>query len=761
MKITYVSTYPPRECGLATFNKNLMGAISSNLSANRLEEQVIALNADGHNDYEYPSEVKMTIRQQELEDYDKAANFINLSDTDAVILQHEFGIFGGETGIYVLPFIYQLEKPLITILHTVLKSPSYQQKVIIQTIAKRSEKVIVMGKIAIKFLKEVYDIPADKIGFIEHGVPDKEAPELNPVKADPMFKGRKILLTFGLISRNKGLETVVRALPKIAENHPDVLYMILGNTHPGILKNSGEEYREYLVELAEELNVKDKLVFVNRYVAEDDLINYLSAADVYVTPYLNEAQVTSGTLAYAVGAGAAVVSTPYWHAKELLDGNRGRLFNFKDEDNLSDIINELLDDPYKLTALKTKAYNYGLNLRWPVIGRKYIDVVNTAIRNVDLADRSLKRTIDIKGLPEFSLDYVNRLTDSTGIIQHAKYGIPNWKEGYCIDDNSRALIMALMANELNYDGAIDLLPNYLGFIHYLQNDDGSFRNFLSYSREYLDEIGSEDAFGRTIWSLGYLINHAPSHSYREFGQELFCKAIPHFKNLRYLRGIANTLIGVTYYLKTHPGDPVMQKEMNRLTALLVEAYRENEDDAWHWYENYLTYDNAILPLALLHSAEITENVEVYDIAFKSISFLEALTLKAKYLNPVGNNGFYFKNGKMPLYDQQAIETMAMGLMYAQAYKMTKDAKYLKRIYAVHSWFLGENSLWAPLYDADTKGCSDGLQLRGVNRNQGAESTLAYLISYLAVLQSVKSEQSHHQESRHIGTEIMLMKKIAS
>jgi glycosyltransferase involved in cell wall biosynthesis len=340
MKLTYISTYPPRECGLATFNKSLLNAINANLSGNaRSYANVVALNEDNVDQYEYPDEVKFVIRQQVIEDYCEAADFVNLSNTDACVLQHEFGIYGGDNGIYLMSLINRLEKPLISIFHTVLERPSYQQKTILQNLAKRSDKIVVMGRLAVNMLHTIYGIPLNKIHFIEHGAPDLEREVQNPLKSDVLFKGRKILLTFGLINRNKGLETVIRALPKIVEHHPDVLYVILGNTHPGVIKNSGEEYREHLVQLAKKLNVSDNLLFINRYVSENDLFHYLTAADIYISPYLNEAQITSGTLAYAVGAGAAVVATPYWHAKELLAEGRGRLFNFKNEEQLANIIN--------------------------------------------------------------------------------------------------------------------------------------------------------------------------------------------------------------------------------------------------------------------------------------------------------------------------------------------------------------------------------------------------------------------------------------
>jgi glycosyltransferase involved in cell wall biosynthesis len=745
MKIAYISTYPPRECGLATFNCNLIKAVNANFTNQSLAESsmVIAMNNSDHLDeYNYPSEVKFIIRQHVQDDYSKAAEFINNSDVDACVLQHEFGIYGGESGIYVLPFLNQIEKPIISILHTILNSPTFLQKAIIKEVAKRSSKVVVMGKRAIGFLTDIYQVPKEKIQLIEHGVPDLEAPSVNPVKEIDALKGKKILLTFGLIGRNKGLETVVKALPEIVAKHPDAVYVVLGNTHPGIIKNSGEEYRDYLKELASSLDVSEHLIFLNRFVEEEELINYLTAADVYVTPYFNEAQITSGTLSYAVGAGAAVVSTPYWHAQELLDNNRGRLFNFKDHLGLGEIVNELLDQPEKLRTLKNNAYQYGLQLRWPKIGKSYISIIERAIKHPDYSDRILRQIIDPSLMPAFELDYVKRLTDDTGIFQHAKYGIPNRKEGYCQDDNSRALIMALMAYEQDQNvDALELLPIYLSYIHDMQLDNGNFRNFLSFSRQFLDEEGTDDSFGRTIWSLGYLIHAAPNRSFAEFGYELFFKAIPHFERLTHLRGICNTVIGLTYYLRTHPYDERILNELNLLTDKIADAYHGTKGEDWHWFENQMTYDNAIFPLALLHSAEITGKPEVKAIALESLAYLEKLTFNFNSCTPVGNNGWHVRGreGAMPLYDQQAIELMAMVLMYFQAYIVTRESEYLKKMFSSYLWFLGENSLRIPLYDSETKGCADGLQPGGVNRNQGAESTLAYLISHLAVLQALKHD----------------------
>jgi glycosyltransferase involved in cell wall biosynthesis len=750
MKIAYISTYPPRECGIATFNQNLMRAINSNFpERQKLSEggYIVALNdSEDMHEYEYPEEVKYVVRQNHQKDYIRAANYINTSTVDAVIMEHEFGIYGGESGIYILPLINRLEKPLISILHTILKEPSYVQRIIIREIAEQSSKMIVMSQRAVEFLTEIYDIPAEKIQIIEHGVPDLEAPAQNPVQTLSSFKNHRVLLTFGLLSRNKGLETVIKALPKIVEKHPDVMYVILGNTHPGVLKNSGEEYRDSLKRLATELGVSKNLSFINKFVSEEELINYLTACEVYVTPYLNEAQITSGTLSYAVGSGSAVVSTPYWHAQELLSHDRGRLFDFKNSEALSDIVNELLDDDKLLNQLKQNAYQYGLHLRYPVIGAEFIKVAQEACIEHDFSDKILKNSIvDPEVLPKFSLTHVLRLTDDTGIVQHAKYGIPNLKEGYCLDDNARALIMALMAHQRNKSQeAFELLPVYLSYIHYMQTDDGNFRNFLSFDRRYLDEVGSEDSFGRTIWALGHLIGCAASNSYREFALEIFQKSFPHFKNLVYLRGMANTIIGISLYLQAVPTDEGMQQELIRLTKPLVDAFNNTASDDWQWFEEGMTYDNAILPLALLHSCEITGNEEVRAVAMKAMAFLDKLTLSNGYLSPVGNDGWYYRGGTFPTFDQQAIETMAMVLMHFQAYKIFRTPEYIEKMFLSYRWFLGENTLRAPLYDHETKGCCDGLLPTGINRNQGAESTLAYLISHLTVLKAFELEYEYNK-----------------
>lgn len=749
MKIAYISTSLPTECGIATFNANLAHAINQHKIIAK-DSFVIALSdSEDLHTYSYPNDVKYIIRQNNQKDYLRAAHYINTSQVDACIVEHEFGIYGGESGLYLLTLLARINKPIITILHTVLKQPSHIQQTIIQQIAKRSSKIVVMSQKAIGFLTSIYHIPKSKIQYIEHGVPDLEPAPNNPIKKAYPFKDNKVLLTFGLISRGKGLETVVEALPKVVQKHPNVKYVVLGNTHPGVVKSAGEEYRDSLKRFAKKLNVEDNLVFVNKFVDEQELHHYLSATDIYITPYLNEAQITSGTLSYAVGAGAAVISTPYWHAQELLAQKRGLLFDFKNSEQLAAMINELLEEPSKLNELKYNAYQYGLSLRWPAIGKNYVKVLEKAISDRAQADLESKSIIDVDSMPTFSLNHVRRLTDDTGIVQHAKYGIPNLKEGYCLDDNARALIMALMAFEqYKSKEAIELLPIYLSYIQYMQKEDGNFHNFLSFNRNYLDEVGSEDSFGRTIWALGYLINFAPNNSYKEFADELFLRSVPHFAQLHHIRGIANTIIGIHHYLKTNPHNEYILNEFNQLVIPLINAYQNHKDGDWHWFEEKLTYDNALLPLALLCHYEISKSSQSLAIGLESLAFLTDKTLGFGFLNPVGNDGWLEKNRTMPQYDQQAIETMAMVLVYFKAYEVTKEVKYMHHLYQSYLWFLGENSLNLPLYDHETKGCGDGLQSHGVNRNQGAESTLAYLISHLVVFKALEIEYRYLANDHH-------------
>ncbi|WP_200978152.1 glycosyltransferase family 4 protein [Echinicola sp. 20G] len=736
MKIGYISTYPPRECGIGTFTQNLQQNIRKAFEDDdiKYEGNVIALG-DNDGQYIYPKEVRMSLQQDQQSDYLEAADFINLSGLDLCILEHEFGIFGGESGVYILPLLHKLEMPFIVTLHTVLDTPSYNQKIIFKEVCRMAKAIVVMSNKAVNLLEEIYLVPEEKINLIEHGVPDIHY-DASEVRKTFRFDGKKVLLTFGFISRNKGIETVIKSLPEVIKKYPNTIYLILGKTHPNVVKYAGEEYRNYLHRLAKNLDMQDHVLFINEFIDENELIRYLTACDVYITPYLSKAQITSGTLSYAFGVGCAVASTPYWHAEELLANGKGKIFDFKNHEELSLLLNSLFDNPDQLKEIKEKALEYGKTITWPEIGRKYKHLLNSVLKQVPINTEKRKIILNIQLMPKFSLVHIKRLTDDTGIIQHAKYGIPNLKEGYCLDDNARALFMVLMAYKQKRDPlALEYMPIYLSYIHYMQNPNGTFKNFLGFNRMFKDEVGSEDSFGRTIWALGYLLGNAPNDAYFQTGRLLFFDAVPNFENLRSIRSIANTIIGISYYLKTNMLDEKMIELLRVLTNKLVLQYKRQSSSDWQWFESLLAYDNGILPLALMQSAEILEDDEVLGIAMETMDFLTLHIMKDGFLSIIGNKEWYVKNGHRSVYAQQPIDALSMVLMYYQAFLLTRKNEYLQKLFTSFMWFLGENDLRMSLYDFETKGCCDGFESYGVNRNQGAESSLAYLISHLIVLQA--------------------------
>lgn len=759
MKISFIGTYPPNQCGIGTFTNNLLRyAVSGNNDAVKMASADVIVINDKTPKEDYPPEVKYTVQKQDQLDYTKAADFINFSDSRLCVLQHEFGIFGGESGVYVLPLIHRLRVPLIVTFHTVLKNPSFLEKSIIREIGRKADMLIIMSRLGAEFLKEIYHIPEENIRLIEHGVPEFNINLINKAKKKFNYENKKVLLTFGLLGRNKGIETVINALPRVVKKHPEVMYLVLGTTHPNILLHSGEQYRQYLKLLVRKYHLENHVFFLKQFVGEKTLLQYLSATDIYITPYLNESQITSGTLSYAIGAGAACVSTPYWHANELLSDGRGVLFDFKDSAKLSDIIIDLLDNPEKLKVLKSRAYEYGKNIRWSIIGAKYQKLFKKVVKAYRPQDEVSKMIIDPTLVPRLNLSHLIRLTDDTGIVQHAKFGIPNLKEGYCLDDNARALLAALIIyRRTKNKEALDLIPIYFSYIHYMQNIKGSFRNFMSFDRRYLDEEGSEDSFGRTIWALGYMIRYSPNDAYFQLATELFRKAHHNFEQLNSVRGIANTLIGLCYYIHHFQSDEEMINLMERMSFNLVERYYNHRTKDWHWFEDILTYDNGVIPQALYHTVQIIDNAEILKVAEESTRFLEKVTLKDGYYAPVGSNGWFPKGGVCARYPQQATDAMIMISLYFKVYQIKKRKRDLKNMFQCFTWFLGENDLRIPLYDHETNGCNDGLESYGVNRNQGAESTLAYLISNMNVLNALELESKISKQIKLEKSNVMSAK----
>lgn len=751
MKIAFIGTYTPRQCGIGSFSQNLFESIQDLASSQASENIVIAIN-DPDNTYAYPPEVKFIIEQDDHHSYLKAADYINNNGIDICVVQHEYGIFGGQNGVFVLTLLHHIAIPAIVTFHTVLKKPSYNESMILKEIVRAAEKVVVMANKAVEMLIELYDVPVEKIEMIPHGVPDIRY-DRTVVRQELRLTGKHVLLTFGFIGRNKGIETAICALPKVVQAYPDTVYIVLGKTHPNVVRHAGEEYRLFLHRLVKKLNLEDHVIFLNQYASQDDLFKYLSASDIYLTPYLHEAQITSGTLSYAVGVGSAVVSTPYWHAAELLDGGRGKLFNFNDDKQLAAILLDLLAHPNKLETMRSCAREYGKTITWPKTGGRYYALAEHLNEITPKLIIKKDPALDLNVLPPLRFDHIDRLTDSTGIFQHATYGIPNYHEGYCLDDNARALLMMLMAyRRTKSERTIKYIAIYLGYINYAQNADGTFRNFMGFNRSFLDEISSEDAFGRAVWALGYAMAYSPMDAYYQMARQLFFRAMPQFERLRSIRSIANTIIGLYYYLQDNPSDEGMIELIRKLAARLHHEYQIHRKDGWHWYESLLAYDNALLPLAMLYAAEVLTNKTYEETAFESMAFLELHTLQKGHLSLIGNQNWYRQTETPSPFAQQPVDAMAMVLLYLQAYNHSGKLSYLGSLHTSFMWFLGENDLRVSLYDFETHGCCDGLQPDGVNRNQGAESTLAYIISYLAVQHTFEKPYGKfiEDESRNIS-----------
>ena len=743
LQIANISTFSPRECGIATFSNNLLNAITSNTGEKvKIGSYVVALDKESDN-FKYPEIVKYKIRQNHMLDYINAAKFINFSKASVCLLQHEFGIYGGKSGTYILSLIHSLKIPLVVVFHTILEEPTYTQKIIIQKLSKQASKVIVMCNLAVDFLHNIYKIPKEKIAKIEHGVPNFKYINNGISNKRFDFKGKKTLLTFGLINRNKGIETVLEALTEVVKKHQDIIYIVLGKTHPNVLNETGEEYRNYLHQLVHKYSLEKYVYFYDDFVSDNELFDYVSATDIYVVPYLNKAQMTSGPLSYAVGAGCAVVSTPFWHAEELLSNNRGLLYDFGDAQSLSKKLIYLLDNPNEMLAFQEKAYEYGRTLIWTKTGQKYANLIKTILANNKKTTIEEEQVFNPLGMPYFSLEYIKKLTYNAGLIQHATYNIPNLKTGYCIDDNARALLMTVMAwDQLKNEAALNLLPKYLSFVAYMQNDNGTFRNFLSFNQQYLDKQGSEDSFGRTIWALGYLIHKPPNPGYFQLGLELFLKAVPNFIKLKEVRSISYTIIGLYHFIKRNPSDEKMMVLLKNLTSKITERINSKKDIDWVWFESKLTYSNGIIPLALFYAFKLLKDKKILDLALEILRFLEKIKFQNNYLEVIGNNG-WFEKGKTPAhFAQQPVNANAMVLAFYQAYNITKNKKYLKKMYSSYLWFLGENKLAIPLYNFDTSGCSDGLENFGINKNQGAESSLSYLIAHLKVIKALNRTVTH-------------------
>jgi len=739
-KIALIGNYVPRQCGIATFTTDLLTSLSAEHPDGEFWAVVMNDVPDG---YEYPSQVRFEINQRVLRDYRLAADFLNMNRVDLVCLQHEYGIFGGENGSYILEMLASLRMPIVTTFHTVLQAPSSGQMAATKRIVQLSDKIVVMSYKAIEILCEVYGVSKQKIAMIHHGIPDVPFVDPNYYKDQYGVEGRKVILTFGLLSPGKGIETMIDALPHVVKEHPDVIYIVLGATHPHLLKEHGEAYRFSLQRQARALGVSDHVIFHNRFVDLKELCEFLGAADIYVTPYLNREQIVSGTLAYALGSGKATVSTPYWYAEEMLADGRGRLVPFYDKLALADHVNDLLAQEVTRHAMRKRAYTFCRNMVWKEVARRYLEVFCQVKKERENSPRPvfLAATIAEKyhEVPQPKLDHIIRLTDDVGIMQHSKFIVPDRYHGYCTDDNARALIAVLMAQEMIADSdaiIINLACTYISFLHHAFNEEtGRFRNFLGFDRRWLEQVGSEDSHGRAIWGLGNAVALAKYDDIRAAARELFEKALPALVEFNSPRTWAYALVGIHAYLSQFGGDSEVKRIRERLADRLFQCYQDNWKQNWPWIEDIVAYANGRICQALIMSGLYLRNREMLRAGLDSLDWLMKIQTDAKgHFVPVGNNGWYSLGGKKSRFDQQPIEAHAMVDACHEAYNATEDPKWLDYAQVCFEWFLGRNDLNVPLYDYKSGGCCDGLHADGPNRNQGAESTLVCFLSLLSMNQ---------------------------
>lgn len=736
MKIAYISTYVPRQCGIATFTNDLIKAVYYNDHQQVIDQHVFAVS-DEKGAYDYPSEVVYEIEQGSRQHYIGAASIINSGAYDVCLLEHEYGIYGGNSGGYILSLLKRLRIPLLVNLHTVLENPSVDEKAVLEEIVQRADKLIVMTTYAVGILQRVYSVPLSKIVVIPHGVPSYPLGN-REAKSALGLAGKRVLLTFGFLSRNKGIDVAIKALPEVVRRFPDVVYLVVGRTHPNVLKHEGEEYRHHLHALVDELGLRQHVVFDNSFIENERLATYLSACDIYITPYLNEAQITSGTLSFAMGAGACVISTPYWHAKEALAKGRGILFNFKDHEGLSRELVHLLEDDRRLQAVRTRVAGLKFDLSWNKLALQYMELFLES-RQQYVFDQDKKSHNKKLELPPLDLQHVRRLTNQVGIIQHATYATPNYHHGYCLDDNARALLLALMVQEDHPDrDVMDLISTYVSYIHYAQRADGNFKNFMSFDNRFLEDVGSEDAFGRCIWALGYLVRSRTNASFHQIGKEMFERARPHLQKLRSIRAIAYCVLGVAHYLEQAPQHEGFIAELRGLVQFICHEFNANKGVDWEWFEKIVSYDNAIIPTALLRANVYLHMDDVEQIALASASFLDGILFRKQELSLIGNDGWYAAGSPLAEFGQQPIEVYSTMLMYEELYKIDRRPIYRERVERSYQWFLGGNDLQLNLFDKETGGCCDGLESYGVNRNQGAESTITFWLSTVHMYRALKN-----------------------
>jgi glycosyltransferase involved in cell wall biosynthesis len=741
--VALIGSYVPRRCGIATFTHHLASAIAERVYDQPLEAtdrvRIVAVN-DQDDVYSYGPEVAFEIGQHRKYDYRNAADFLNDSKFETISLQHEYGLFGGEAGVYLLELLERLKKPVVSTLHTVLAEPNHSQREVLQRIRDCSAALVVLAERARALLNERYDVPQERIRFIHHGVPDLPFGNREALKERFGTAGKPAILTFGLLSPNKGIEVMLDALARIVPDHPDVVFTVLGATHPHVKRDSGESYRLSLERRVLELGIQKNVIFHNRYVAEEDLSEYLAAADIYVTPYRNKDQIVSGTLAYALAAGTAVVSTPYRYAEEMLADGRGRLVEFGDVRGFADALRGLIENVGERERMQKAGYEFGRAMIWPRVAFRYHEVLTEA--RADAAERARARAREEKrqlrmrlSLPEVRLGVLLAMTDDVGILQHCVFTTPDRRHGYATDDNARAVIVAAMIwSHFHDESVLAPLRTYLAFLNHARpGGGGRFRNLMSYDRRWLEVDWSDDCQGRVQWALGYLIAHAPHKSMRLLAEDLFRLSLGNFESMASPRAWAFAVLGLYYYLREFPDDQEPRAALTTLAERLEAAFGEHEAADWPWCEDVVTYENARVPQALILAGLALDQQRLTQRGLRVLSWLlDVQTADDGHLSVIGSDGWLRRGARRAAFDQQPVEAAALIDACKAAHRATGEERWLIEMRRCFAWYLGQNDAGASLIDFKSHGCYDGLVRDGVNQNFGAESCVSWLLSLLTM-----------------------------
>lgn len=742
--VTLLGNHLPRRCGIATFTTDLADA----LVAADLECSVVAMNDRGKG-YGYPERVRFEIAESDVGSYHRAADFMNVNAADVLSVQHEYGIFGGKAGAHLLTLLREQRMPIVTTLHTILAEPSAEQRAVMDELCSLSERVVVMSAHGAELLGTVHGVPSRKIDLIPHGIPT--LPGAVNSKNKLAVQGRPVILTFGLLSRDKGIEYVIDALPAIAKEFPDVVYIVLGATHPHVKESEGEAYRLMLESRGHRLGVDDNLVFHDRFVKESELVQFLAAADIYVTPYLNPEQITSGTLAFAVGSGKSVISTPYRYARELLADGRGVLVPWRDPAAIASEVISLLGDAVKKAELERRAGEFGKTMTWPVVASAYTQTFQRAVVEHRARVKPSFRTNTIArrhaAFPDLNLSHVRAMTDDTGMLQHAAWTVPRYEDGYCLDDNARALILLTLIEEAKEDDAAlvrSLATRYLAFVRHARPvEDRRFRNFMSYERAFTEEQGSEDSHGRAIWSLGMVVARCPDPGRRALADDLFRAALRAPSTFTSPRAWAYTLLGLDEYLRVVPGHDGAVALRSSLADRFQDLFRRESSADWPWFEDRLTYANARLPQAMLRTGHAMSRDDLLAVGLRTLEWLRATQRSGTgVFAPVGSDGFFVRGGTKAEFDHQPVEACGMVSACLDAFRITGQRQWLESARSTFDWFLGLNHLEEWVYDTATGGCRDGLHRERRNENQGAEATVSFLTALIELRLSEGAVDSH-------------------